>query len=228
MSSDTPESPTGARFLSTVRHRPRLIAGGLIALAVYLAIGTLGFREATRVLICWNAGAWAYLGLIAHMMIAENGGRRPETLAEDEGQSTLLLLAVVAASAALGAIVLELGPVKSMAGFDKSAHLALVAGTVLSAWAFIHVSFALRYAGSYFRKTETGAVAGGLVFPACDQPGWPEFVYQAFVVGCAFATADVNVTASGMRGIVLVQGVLAFVFNTVILALTINIAAGFF
>jgi uncharacterized membrane protein len=211
-----------------LRNRPRLIAGCAIAIVTYLAIGPLDFREATRALIAWNAGTWSYLALVAHMMMAETSGRRPDSMAEDEGRTTLLLFAVIAALAALGAIVLELGPVKSMAGFDKGAHLTLVAGTVLSAWAFIHVSFALHYAGSYFRKAETGAPVGGLAFPSCDAPGWPEFVYQAFVVGCAFATADVNVTASAMRGVVLVQGVVAFIFNTVILALTINIAAGFF
>jgi len=101
----------------------------------------------------------------------------------------------------------------------------LVGGTVFSAWAFTHIMFALHYAGSYFRRAHSGGIRGGLKFPDCDEPGWSEFVYQAFVVGCAFATADVNATSREMRQIVIAQGVIAFVFNTVILALTINIGA---
>ena len=59
-----------------------------------------------------------------------------------------------------------------------------------------------------------------------DAPGWSEFLCPAFVIGCACATADVNTTSPGMRVTCLVQGVVAFFFNTIILALTINIGAG--
>ena len=66
----------------------------------------------------------------------------------------------------------------------------------------------------------------GLRFPEEDSPGWGEFVYQAFVIGCASATADVNATSKSMRRACLAHGVVAFFFNTIILALTINIGAG--
>ena len=49
-----------------------------------------------------------------------------------------------------------------------------------------------------------------------------------FVIGCACATADVNTTSDAMRATCLVQGVVAFFFNTIILALTINIGASLF
>ena len=72
------------------------------------------------------------------------------------------------------------------------------------------------------------AVRGGLTFPGDGEPGWGEFLYQAFVIGCACATADVNATTPAMRErLSRVQGIVAFFFNTVILALTINIGAGF-
>ena len=71
-------------------------------------------------------------------------------------------------------------------------------------------------------------IRGGLKFPGEDDPGWGEFLYQAFVIGCACATADVNTTTPAMRITCLAQGVVAFFFNTIILALTINIGAGLF
>jgi len=227
MSNAAPDSPTRSSLLATLRHRPRLLAAFALAIVAYFALGPAGLRESTRALVAWNAGAWAFLALIAQMMAAGQGRAQPNATAEDEGQGALLVLSVVAASAAVGAILWELGPVKNMEGFDKGAHIALVAGTVLSAWAFIHVAFALHYAGAYYDPKSDGAVAAGLAFPDCSEPGWGEFAYQAFVVGCAFATADVNVTTSEMRRVVIGHSIVAFVFNTVILALTINIAAGF-
>jgi uncharacterized membrane protein len=228
LSQDIPETTSRLAYIFAIRHRPRLLAGVAIALIAYFAVGPFDLREATRALIAWNAGAWTFLALIAQMMASESGRGRPDALAEDEGRTAVLLLSVLAATAAFAAIVWELGPVKSMAGFNKDAHIVLVACTVLSAWAFIHTSFALHYAGAYFTLQEDGEPVGGFNFPSCNSPGWTEFVYQAFVIGCACATADVNVTTSEMRPIVLVQGAIAFIFNTLILALTINVASGFF
>ena len=138
------------------------------------------------------------------------------------------MIAVLAAPAAIAAIVWELGPVKDMNGANKALHLALVGATILSAWAFTHLMFALHYAAQYYVADGSGddGVRGGFVFPQCDAPGWGEFCYEAFVIGCACATADVNLTSRGARVVCLVQGVIAFFFNTIILALTINIGAG--
>jgi uncharacterized membrane protein len=115
-----------------------------------------------------------------------------------------------------------------MKGFDKAAHLGLVGATILSSWAFLHLMFALHYAAQYYFEDGSGddGVRGGFVFPQCANPGWAEFCYEAFTIGCACATADVNVTSRGARVAAIVQGIIAFFFNTVILALTINIGAG--
>ena len=99
--------------------------------------------------------------------------------------------------------------------------------TVLSAWAFLQVMFALHYAGVYFQR-QKGGVRGGLEFPGAPQPDWMEFFYQAFTIGCTFASSDVNVSSKRMRRIVVIQGVACFFFNAIILALTINVAANLF
>jgi len=213
-------------FLAAFGRRPRLIAAAAVAIVVFFLIPA-EFRPATRALIAWNVGAWGFLATIVEMAFSTKGDARAHAWAEDEGQAAVMAVTVIAAIAALAAIVWELGPVKDMAGWAKAGHLALVAGTIISAWGFMHTMFALHYAGSFYRRArDGGGVRGGLKFPDCDDPGWSEFFYQAFVVGCAFATADVNVTSREMRQIVLAQGVIAFAFNTVILALTINIGAG--
>jgi uncharacterized membrane protein len=208
------------------RRRPRLLIAAALGAIVYFATPGL-FREATRALIAWNIGALTFLAMIGVMVARERGDQiRRHAIAEDENEWALLLLGIVAASAAIAAIVWELGPVKDMAGLRKAFHIALVGATLLSAWTFIHVMFALHYARIYFAPKGTD-LRGGLRFPETPEPAWSDFFYQAFVIGCACATADVNTTSSAMRRICLVHGIVAFFFNTIILALTINIGAGF-
>ena len=197
----------------------------MVAAYVPLQLG-VDIREATRLLIAWNVGAWAFLIMILHMVtdprreasVLQTGGREPMGAGGPRDCRVL---------AAIAAIVWELGPVKNMTGWPKAGHLALVGATVLSAWTFLQVMFALHYAGVYFVR-QKGGYQGGLEFPGDPQPEWMEFFYQAFVIGCTFASSDVNVTSKRMRRIVVIQGVVGFFFNAIILALTINVAANLF
>ena len=165
----TPRGRSG--LMAALRRRVRLIAG-LAAMAVAFAAIPGEMRTPTRALIAWNVGAWLFLGLIA-MMAARGSSEsvRANAAEEDENQWALLAIAIVVATAALAAIVFELGPVKDMSGLRKGEHIALVAATILSAWTFTHVMFALHYAGEYYAPGEDG-VRAGLRFPEEDSPGW--------------------------------------------------------
>ena len=57
-------------------------------------------------------------------------------------------------------------------------------------------------------------------------PDYLDFVYYAFVVGMTSQTSDVCVMTRHMRRLTLVHGVLAFIFNIAILAMSINIIGG--
>ena len=213
-------------ILATFAHRPRLIAGAAIMVVAYVFVPHV-FREATRLLIAWNLGAWAFLVMIAMMMADPRREAHVQARPEDEGQWVLVVLGIAAALASIAAIVWELGPVKELTGAAKAWHLALVGATILSAWTFLNVMFVLHCAGVYFQR-HSGKNLGGLDFPGKAEPGWTEFVYQAFTVGCTFASSDVNVTSTRMRRICAIQSVVFFFFNAIILALTINIAANLF
>ena len=90
----------------------------------------------------------------------------------------------------------------------------------------------MHYAHEYYFERETSPerapqLRGGLMFPGTEQPTYVDFLYFAYVIGVACQTADVSTSSAAMRAVALVQGVLAFFFNTAILALTVNIAASF-
>ena len=206
--------------LRVVRGRPRLFSslGVGLVIALLLAVAT-DWRLATRCLVAWDLALALYLGLAAHLMASSGIARMRERAArEDEGQLTILVLTVVAALASLGAIFAQLGARSGRGPW----HIALASATILLSWAFIHTMFALHYAHEFY-DTEVG---GGLAFPGgTPEPDYWDFVYFSFVIGMTSQVSDVGVTSQEIRRTVTAHGVVSFVFNATLLALTVNIAA---
>ena len=210
--------------LRVVRGHSRLFAG----MAVSLLAGVLlpdSFRLVTRLLIAWNAGTWLYF-IASGIMIARATPQsvRRRARMSDEGRFFILVLTSLAAIAAIAA---ELAIVKDLSGTIKGLHIGLAAATIVSAWFFIHLTYAFHYAHEYFAEPgRPAAERGGLAFPGTEHPDYYDFLYFSYVIGVACQTADVNISSPAMRRVALVQCVLAFFFNSAVLALTINIAAG--
>ena len=223
--------------------RPETVLGRLVVarprLLISLAVALVGFflqpsapPLVTRLLIAWNIGTWLYIALYLSMIAtSDERAIRWRAKLTDEGQFIILLLASVAAVASMASIFAELSIAKDLKGLDKEWHLALAGATVLSAWVFIHLTFALHYAHEYFDETkaeegEKPSVQGGINFPDTDDPDYWDFVYFSFIIGVAAQTADVTIGSKVIRRTSLVHSILSFFFNSAILALTINIAAG--
>lgn len=209
--------------------RPRLFICALIGVAtIFLLPTALAQQPITRMIIGWNVGAVLYLLLAAKMMFWSSHERmRKRALQQDEGRLIILGLVVIAALMSIGAIVAELAVVKEMHGSLRYAHIALAVLTILSSWAFTQLMFALHYAHDYYAAEARGN-AGGLEFPGGHAPDYGDFLYFACVIGTSGQTADVSFSCRAMRRIGTVHCVLAFFFNTTLLALTINIASGLF
>jgi len=189
---------------------------------------SLALHETTRLIIGWNVGVCLYLALAAHMMFWSTHERmRTRALQQDEGRIIVLALVVTAAIMSLGAIVAELSVVKDMHGTLRYDHIVLAVLTILSSWAFTQTMFALHYAHDYYAAEARGNPCG-LDFPGGHAPDYGDFLYFACVIGTSGQTADVSFTSRTMRRTGLVHCVLAFFFNTTLLALTINIASGLF
>jgi uncharacterized membrane protein len=88
--------------------------------------------------------------------------------------------------------------------------------------------FALHYAHSFYGDADgpADAEARGLAFPGRAEPDYWDFLYFSFTIGMTFQVSDVQIEGHRLRRTALVHGVLAFFFNVVVLALTINIIAG--
>ncbi len=219
------------RPLRILQSRPRLlfcVIGGLLALLLL----PRGWPAETRLLVAWNLAVWGYVGLVWHMMAGATAlNIRQRARVQDEGQLAILVFSTLAAMVSLGAIVLQLGAVKELTGLPKTLGILLSALTILSAFAFIHIMFTLHYAHDYYAEwraepDKPATERGGLSFPGTTHPDYVDFLYFAFIIGVAAQTADVATTSRHMRAVALVHGIVSFFFNTTVLALTINIAAG--
>jgi uncharacterized membrane protein len=212
-----------------IQARPRLFM--CIAIGIVLALAQPHeWRLATRLLIAWNGAVILYLTLGAQMIMrADKLSIRRRAQLTDDGRYAFLGLSILAAIASFAAIVFELTSVKDLTGSDKTAHIVLVATTIVSAWFFVHLTFTLHYAHEFFadelRTPDPTDVRGGLIFPGTKDPHYLDFLYFSYIIGVASQTADVATSSPTMRALALVHGIVSFFFNTTILALTINIAA---
>lgn len=213
-----------AKITTVLRARKVLWASIAVALAVY-SITPDTHRFPSRLLLSWDVGTFFYLAVVAITLYRSTvTDIRRHAPVYDEGRFGILVLVLVAVTASFVAIVMELASARANGKTDSLA-LILAGATVVLSWTFTHVMFAVHYAHEFYGKHETGE-RRGLEFPGNPEPDYLDFLYFAFVIGCATATADVNITSRRIRKIALVHGVLSFAYNTAILALTINIAAG--
>jgi uncharacterized membrane protein len=213
--------PSVFRLFST---HVRLFSSIIVACVAAFLLPIHGIE---RSIVAWNIGTITFLVLVGKMMLSSNQQKMEIRANEDEGQYLILVLALIAVIFSLVTITYELVAVKQMPTEQKYFHVALVALTILSSWLFIHTVYALHYAHEYYDKTPEG-YAAGLIFPDTKFPDYADFIYFSFIIGTSAQTADVNVSSRTLRRVVLFQCVLSFLFNTTLLALTVNIASSLF
>jgi len=212
-------------LLHQLRVRPRLVIATILGLSTVLALPA-PLSPTTRALLAWDAGAGLYLVLAWVMMLRANVERmRRRAKEQDDGAAVVLSLTVFAALASIAAIFLELIGAKNYPPPTQHLHLALSVVTILCSWFLVHTAFALHYAHEFYENAP-GTRQRCLAFPGNAEPKYPDFLYFAFVLGTTSQTSDVAIRSSGMRRLALVHGVIAFFFNTTLLALVVNIAAG--
>ena len=203
--------------------RPRL-ASGILAGCLIGALMPAAWDLPTQVLAGWDGGLIFYL---TSMVLAMNSAR-PEDICEtadqqEEGRLAVLLYMTVAVAASIVAIFMELAMAKDETGMREVLRISLAGATVLLSWAFMHTMFAIHYAHEYY--SARGGREKGLLFPGHNRPGYWDFVHFSFIIGVASQTADIQITAPGVRHISTVHSILAFFFNTILLALLINIGS---
>lgn len=212
-----------------LRHMPLMLALAIgVVLAMVLAVVAPTLEQPPRALLAWDAAVAAYLLAVALQTHGIGSKQMIEHAADvDEGRYFVLSVSLAAVLASFTAIVAELqsavGP-----GITKGGDVVFAFITVALSWLFVHTSFAKHYAHEYYGPGDGGGIRKGLIFPGDEAPDFGDFFHFALVIGVAAQTGDIQISAKPIRRIVTLHGVLAFVFNTVILALAISLAGDVF
>lgn len=213
-----------ARGHGHIRHHGRFYTAALVGVLLWVILDRLAppFR--------WVAAGDAFFAVYLALTVPAFFRATPETMRrrasfEDEGITVIVfvtLIAVILSFYSIFAVVNAPG-VPALSGV-----VIAIAGVPLG-WLTFHTVVASHYSHLYYAPT-TGREAAkeerGLLFPATDQPSAMDFLYFSFVIGMTAQVSDVQVLTGRMRWVVLVHGIASFFFNTVILALAVNVAAG--
>ncbi len=125
------------------------------------------------------------------------------------------------------ALLLAMGAELPAAHKGDIGAIAKLIGTLVLGWVFTNLTFALHYAHMFYGAGKTPSKdAEGFEFPGTKQPDYWDFIYFSFTAGMSFAASDVDVTSGAVRRVVVLQCLLAFLFNIGALAFCINVLAG--
>lgn len=146
----------------------------------------------------------------------------------DDGSRTFVTLTVVIASVASLVLVLLMMLSKELTGISKILYLPVAVSGMLASWTMVHTILTFHYTHLYYDDDENDSTkhAGGLEFPQEKKPDYIDFAYFAFVIGMTFQVSDVDITGRIIRRTALAHGLLSFLLNTFVVALTINLIAG--
>jgi uncharacterized membrane protein len=225
-------APRGNLLVRLAAGRPRLFGSALTgAVAALLASGlSPALSAATAAILGWNVFCLVFLAAIVPVIRTHGpDGIRANAARDDEGRHLILALVLAATVVSLAVAAGELHTAKSAEGLVQAAHVGVALVSVISGWLLVHVIFALHYAHLFYARDKTSDTdLGGLLFPGGGAPDYQDFVHFALVIGVAAQTADIAFTDKRQRRLGTLHSLVAFVFNTMVVALAINLAAGLF
>jgi uncharacterized membrane protein len=196
---------------------------GIAALMLLPKSLSSSVREATA----WCFGGATYLILALQVMGRFHSDRiRSRAARQDDSGIVILAVILLALFSSFAAIVGLLTQAKTAPGDGRLLYLGLAAATIFISWLVMQVVFTLHYAHEHYAPHNlSDDRASGLAFPADAHPDYWDFLYFAISIGAASQTSDVDIRSKALRRLVTLHAVVAFFFNTMVLAMTINLAA---
>lgn len=205
--------------------RPRVYLGAAAGIAALLALPPqLG--SAIRSALAWNIGGLVYLVMALSVMRSCGPDViRTRAARQDDSGFVILVIILLAITASFAAIAGLINEAKAAEKDIKLYYLALAASTIFVSWLVTQVVFTLHYAHEYYAPFHFGEKNAGLVFPDEDKPDYWDFFYFSTSIGATSQTSDTEIASRQLRRLVTLHAIVSFFFNTMVLALTINLAA---
>lgn len=213
-------------FVHSLMMRPRVLGAG-IGGVVSLLFLPYDWPHTVRSAAAWDIGGFIYLLFALRLMFTCGADRiKARAARRDDSRLVILLIILLAIAASFAAIGGLIGEAKAQgtAPGEKALLAGIAVLTIMISWAVTQIAFALHYAHDYY-SPEVGGEIGGLRFPHCESPDYWDFLYFSTSIGAASQTSDTEILSRALRRLVTLHAIVAFFFNTAVLALTVNIAA---
>ncbi len=203
----------------------KLLIGWLITGISFLLFSPIRMEPITRTMICWDVFGSVYIimSLITFFSMHSKEIRLLVSIQDSSRLVVFLTVLVSTLSSLLGILILLLN--KGSWILNKYVETFIYILGVSCSWMLLHIIFTFRYAHMYYRSDPSRecTISGGLEIPNEKYPDYIDFAYFSFVIGMTFQVSDISISSRSLRRLVLLHGMLAFLFNTVIVALSINV-----
>ncbi|OIN56969.1 DUF1345 domain-containing protein [Arsenicibacter rosenii] len=205
-------------------HQRLLISVSVGGLSLLIIHGSLSWIA--QAVIAWVSYASTALSLTwTTMLLAHPADICRMVQLQDAKRSLIYIIVVVAAMVSLFAVMYLISSVQNESQNMIAEHIILSLFSISCSWFLVHTLFTIHYAHIYYDSTEKGK-SGGLDFPGGEAPDYLDFAYFSFVIGMTSQVSDVQISSKPMRRLALLHGLLSFLFNALIVALTINTVSG--
>lgn len=229
----TEKPPTAAPSEERAHRRrsalsPRRSAGRLLfsTIAALIAVGLITPTSPTwweRMIVGWDIGALTLVALAWGVLLrADSAATRKRAGSDDPGRHVVFVIALASSAFSLFAAAFVFKHVRALPDDTRLTWTLLTLASIALSWVMTHTAYTLRYAHLYYR----GGGHHGLQFPGDEAPADIDFAYFSFTIGMCFQVSDVVVSSTRCRRAVLLHAVLSFVYNTMILALALNLVFG--
>lgn len=220
-------TPSSVPFFERVNSFQRLFICIAIALLIYFLLQIKGIGKLSHIMIGWNTFSLCMIIMSwVSFFITDSKQIREQSKVQDPSRTIIFIIIIIATLVSFLAVLLLIIS-KGEGDNTSSWRIAIAIAGMLFSWFLIHTIFTLRYAHIYYgdHETKPNTHAGGLEFPGDSKPEYLDFAYYSFVLGMTFQVSDVQITSKKLRGLAMLHGLLSFVFNTIMIALTINLIA---
>ena len=203
----------------------KLIVSFAVATIISVALMPVHMESMTRVMIGWDCFSLCMI-IISLVIFSSMRPRQIRVLAktEDSGRIVVFIIVLVTNVGSLLGIMLLLGN-KNNWLLGKGLETFIYISGVICSWVLLHTMFTYRYALLYYgdHPVDPDPHTVALQIPNELWPDYLDFAYFAFVIGMTFQVSDIEISSRTIRRVALLHGFLSFLFNTVIVALTINV-----
>ena len=149
-------------FLRTLKSRPRLLESIGVGVGSAIALSALPgvIAPSTIAISAWDIGCLFFItAMFLHMRGQTAKSLQAHCASQDEGQGMILALVLLAATASIGAVAVELSAAKGAQGLEKGLRVGGAFTTVALSWTLVQLIFALHYAAEFY-KQKPGAPSG--------------------------------------------------------------------